>query len=184
MATEPDDIINYWVYEIGPDRWFSEDRTIDAMMRERFSFRYEQAVNDKLEVWKQTPEGLMALLLLLDIFPHRMFRGTAKAFETNEKAIELAREGIIRHFDDRIDRRFKLFFYLPFLNSENLGDQRLALYYIRERAKENAWLSLAEEHFDTVQRFGRFPQRNPILGRQPTPEEIEFLQKALPRGAA
>jgi len=69
-----------------------------------------------------------------------------------------------------------MLFYLPFLNSESEGNQRLALFYIRERVKENDWLSLAEQHLEIVQRFGRFPQRNPILGRDPTPEEVEFLK--------
>jgi len=122
-------------------------------------------------------------MLLLDQFPRRMFRGTSKAFETDDLALDLARQAIIGHFDDRIDKQYKLLFYLPFLNSENMGDQRLALFYIRERAKENDWLSLAENNFEIVQRFGRFPQRNPILGREPTPEEAAFLQRAQASGA-
>ena len=100
-----------------------------------------------------------------------MFRNTARAFETNEVAIELARDGIIRHFDDRIDKQYKLLFYLPFLNSENIGDQRLALFYIRERVKDNDWLAQAEKNHETVLRYGRFPQRDTILGRHPDLEE-------------
>jgi uncharacterized protein (DUF924 family) len=92
-------------------------------------------------------------------------------------ALELARSAIIKHFDDRIDKQYKMLFYLPFLNSENVGDQRLALFYIRERAKDNEWLTLAEKNHEIVQRFGRFPQRNPILGREPTPEEASFLER-------
>ena len=126
----------------------------------------------------------MALLILLDQFPRRMFRGTGRAFEGDEEAVEIARQAIIKHFDDRIDRQFKMLFYLPFLNSEDLGDQRLALYYIRERAKEQNWLPVAEQHLEIVQRFGRFPQRNPLLGRQPTPEEVEYLRHVLPGASA
>jgi uncharacterized protein (DUF924 family) len=184
MNAQPDDIVNFWFYEVGADRWFNEDRTLDATMREKFLVAYEMAASDQLENWLHTPEGCMALLLLLDVFPRRLFRGTSRAFETDDKAIEVAREAIIRHFDDRIDRQFKLFFYLPFLNSESLGDQRLALYYIRERAKEDKWLSVAEQQYEIVQRFGRFPDRNPLLGRQPTPEEIEFLKRSEARQSA
>ena len=127
---------------------------------------------------------MLALLLLLDEFPRRMFRGTSRAFETDDQALELARTAIIKHFDDRIDKQFKLFFYLPFLNSESMGDQRLALFYIRERTKESEWLDRAEQHFYTIQRFGRFPDRSPVLGREMTPEEAEFLKQSASAGNA
>jgi uncharacterized protein (DUF924 family) len=184
MKLAAEDILNFWFYEVGRDRWFVENRALDVQLREKFLAVYEDAAARKLEEWKQTPEGMLALLLLLNEFPRRMFRGTSRAFETDAEALELAREAIIRHFDDRIDKQFKLFFYLPFVNSESLGDQRLALYYIRERTKEDQWLSLAEQHLDVVSRFGRFPQRNPVLGREPTPEEVMFLRQATAAGSA
>lgn len=175
MTPSAEDILNFWFYEVGRDRWFVEDHALDATVRERFLALHEKAVAGELKNWESTPEGMLALMLLLDQFPRRMFRGTSRAFETDEIAVELAREAIIKHFDDRIDKNFKMLFYLPFLNSESEGNQRLALFYIRERVKENEWLSLAEQHLDIVQRFGRFPQRNPVLGRDPTPEEAAFL---------
>jgi uncharacterized protein (DUF924 family) len=177
MSTSPEDILNFWIYVVGRDRWFKDDRALDATICERFLSTYEDAAAGKFKSWEENPEGMLALMLLLDQFPRRMFRGTPRAYETDEMALDLSRNAIIKHFDDRIDRQYKLFFYLPFLNSESLGDQRLALFYIRERTKENDWLSIAERSFDTVQRFGRFPQRNPVLGREPTPEESTFLQK-------
>src|SRR6202012_5493831 len=128
-------------------------------------------VKGELQSWEANPEGMLALLLLLGEFPRRMFRGTTRAFATDDIALELARDAVIKHFDDRIDKQFKLFIYLPFLNSESMGDQRLALFYIRERIKENEWLDRAEQHFYTIQRFGRFPDRNPVLGRELTAEE-------------
>lgn len=177
MSATAEDILNFWIYVVGRDKWFKEDLVLDAQVRDRFLSAYEKASARELKDWEETPEGMLALMLLLDQFPRRMFRGTPRAFETDELAIDLARDAIIKHFDDRIDKQYKLLFYLPFLNSESLGDQRLALFYIRERTRENDWLSLAEKNFDTVQRFGRFPQRNPVLGREPTPEEANFLQK-------
>lgn len=178
MPVKPDDILNFWFYEVGRDKWFTEDRTLDATVRERFLALHEKAAAGELKEWEDTPEGMLALMLLLDQFPRRMFRGTSRAFETDEMAQELAREAVIKHFDDRIDRDYKMLFYLPFLNSESEGNQRLALFYIRERVKEGEWLTIAEQHLEIVQRFGRFPQRNPILGRDPTPEEVEFLSRA------
>lgn len=177
MAISPIDILNFWFVEVGRERWFSEDHDLDATIRERFLALYEQAAHGELKVWEATPESTLALMLLLDQFPRRMFRGTSRAFETDELALELARNAIINHFDDRIDCKYKMLFYLPFVNSESLGDQRLALFYIRERAKEKEWLSFAEEQFHIVERFGRFPERNPILGREATPEEAEFLNR-------
>jgi uncharacterized protein (DUF924 family) len=178
MSTNAEDILNFWFYEIGRDRWFMDDRALDLQVRERFLALYERAVKGELKDWETTPEGVLALLLLLSVFPRRMFRGTSRAFEADEQAVELARDAIIKHFDDRIDKQFKLFFYLPFLNSESLGDQRLALFYMRERIKEAEWLDRAERHFNTILRFGRFPQRNPALGRELTAEEAEFLKRA------
>ncbi|MDR3424988.1 MAG: DUF924 domain-containing protein [Alphaproteobacteria bacterium] len=175
---EAEDILNFWFYEVGREQWFADSTSLDNQIRDRFLPCYEKAIQGELKIWEGTPEGTLALMLLFDEFPRRMFRGTARAFETDELALELARDAIIKHFDDRIDRQYKLLFYLPFLNSENVGDQRLALFYIRERAKDSDWLTKAEMNHEIVQRFGRFPQRNPILGRDPTPEEDMFLQRA------
>jgi uncharacterized protein (DUF924 family) len=173
-----EDVLNFWFYEIGQERWFSADRALDLQIRERFLSAHEKAAKGELSSWENTPEGMLALMLLLDEFPRRMFRGTSRAFATDDLALELARDAVIKHFDDRIDKQFKLFFYLPFLNSESMGDQRLALFYIRERTKESHWLDLAEQHFHTIQRFGRFPERSPILGRELTAEEEAFLNQA------
>lgn len=178
MTITPEEILNFWFYDIGQDRWFGEDAALDAQIRDKYLALHELAAHDGLPVWKNTPEGMLSLMLLLDQFPRRMFRGTSRAFETDDMALDLAREAIINHFDDRIDKSYKMLFYLPFLNSEDEGNQRLALFYIRERTREEKWLRLAETNLDLVQRFGRFPQRNPILGRTPTPEEQEFLQRS------
>ena len=178
MDMTAEDVLNFWFYEVGRDRWFLEDAALDATIRERFFSAHELAAAGGLKEWESTPEGMLALMLLLDQFPRRMFRGTSRAFETDEMALDLAREAIIKHFDDRIDKGYKMLFYLPFLNSEDEGNLRLALFYIRERAKEDEWLSMAERNFEVVQRFGRFPQRNPVLGRAPTPEEEAFLKGA------
>lgn len=175
--TTAEDVLNFWFYEVGRERWFAEDRALDNQIRERFLPLYEKAITGELKSWEDTPQDMLALMLLLNQFPRHMFRGSSRAFEADEQALDLARTAIIKHFDDRIDKQFKLLFYLPFLNSESLGDQRLALFYIRERTKEPDWLDAAERHFNIIQKFGRFPQRNPILGRQPTPEETEFLKK-------
>lgn len=175
MKTDPEDILNYWFYEVGADRWFNADATLDADIKNRYLEAYEAAAAGRLKSWEETPEATIALLLLLDVFPRRMFRGTARAYETDIDAIDLARRAIIRHFDDRIDKGYKLFFYLPFEHSESIGDQRLGMFYIRERTKEQSWIDESERRFLIVQRFGRFPHRNAALGRENTPEEVDYL---------
>lgn len=182
--SEAEEVLNFWFYEVGRDRWFTADPALDKQITERFLPLYEQAVKGEFREWEKTPEGSLALMLLYDEFPRHMFRGTPRAFETDELALELARDSIIKHFDDRIDKQYKLLFYLPFLNSESVSDQRLALFYIRERAKDNDWLTKAETNHEIVQRFGRFPERNPVLGREPTPEEAQFLERMKVSGYA
>jgi uncharacterized protein (DUF924 family) len=177
MAQTPEDILDFWLREIGSDRWFQDDQHFDALMRERFSDIQGKAAREELSSWKKTPEGMLALILLLQEFPRRMFRGTPNAFASDDLALELAREAIVHHFDDRIDKTYKLIFYLPYANSESMGDQRLSLFYIRERTKEDSWLSMAERNFNIVDHFGRFPDRNPILGRESTSAETAFLGK-------
>ena len=178
MSVTPEEILDFWLNEIGPERWFSTDTSFDMRMRERFAAAHDFASAEKLPAWKETPEGMLALLLLLEQFPRRMYRGTPRAYATDDLAIELARDGIVKHFDDRIDKSYKLIFYLPFMNSESVGDQRLALFYIRERTKENNWLTIAERNLQIVDRFGRFPDRNQALGRETTPAEQQFLQQS------
>jgi len=176
MLNDPEEILNFWFYQIGPARWFVDDPDLDATVRERFLVAHERAALDGLREWEETPEGMLCLLLLLDTFPRRMFRDTPRAYATDEAALDLARQAIIKHFDDRIDRTFKLFFYLPFEHSESAGDQRLAVFYVRERTKEPDWVDSAEWRLKVIQTFGRFPHRNAVLERDSTPEELAFLQ--------
>jgi uncharacterized protein (DUF924 family) len=172
-----EDVTNFWFMEVGEQKWFAGTPELDQQIHSRYNELYEQAAKGELKAWEETPSGMLALVLLLDQFPRNMFRDTAKAYATDDLALDLARTAIIKHHDDRIDVNFKLFFYLPFQHSENMGDQRLALFYIRERTKNPVWLDYAEKHFNIIQQFGRFPHRNAALGRKPTAEETTFLAK-------
>lgn len=177
MKITAEEILNFWFAEVGPDRWFAFDPALDEKIRVKYLAAHEAAAQGQLAEWEATPEGMLALITLLDQFPRRMFRDSARAYATDELALELARVAIINHFDDRIDRAYKLIFYLPFEHSEHLGDQRLALFYIRERTKEPQWICDAEWRLEVIQCFGRFPHRNRRLGRASTPEEAAFLQR-------
>jgi len=183
MLTDPEEILNFWFYEVGANRWFAPDPALDESMRGRFLPAHERAALDELQGWEETPEGALGLLLLLDTFPRRMFRSTVRAYATDAPALDLARHAIIRHFDDRIDKNFKLFFYMPFSHAEDAGDQRLAVFYVRERTKEPAWVDDVEARHRIIQRFGRFPHRNAVLGRPSTDQEALYLSSDEGRAA-
>lgn len=177
MSIDSEDILDFWFTEIGPERWFAKDSALDEAVRSRFLEAHEMAARGELKSWEETPGGMLALMLLLDVWPRRMFPNTPRAYATDDLALELARAAIIHHFDDRIDRTFKLLFYLPFSHAENLGDQRLAVYYVHERTKDPDWINAAEAAQETIQLFGRFPRRNAALGRESTLEEQAYLSQ-------
>ena len=177
MAIAAEELLDYWFNTVGPARWFDADPARDSDMTQRFLEPHQKAMNGALTDWENTPTGMLGLMMLLDQFPRHMFRNTPSAYATDALALDLARTAIIKHYDDRIDSAYKLCFYLPFSHSENMGDQRLALFYIRERTKNQEWLNYAEECFLTIQRFDRFPQRNKVLGRVSTKAEEDFLRQ-------
>lgn len=168
----PADIIAFW-REVGPKRWFEKHADIDAEIRRRFLARHEQAAASKLAAWEQSAEGALALLILLDQFPRNMFRGEARAFATDEMALSIASRAILNGFDAVFDD-MRTFFYLPFMHSEDMGNQEKAIAFYRAHGNEDG-VKWAELHADIIRRFGRFPHRNAVLGRDTTREEQAFL---------
>lgn len=167
------DIASFWL-DAGPKRWFEKDVAFDAEIRDRFTVAYEAAAAGKLALWENTPEGCLALLILLDQFPRNMFRGSARSFATDPMALAIAKQGIARGFDQATPMPGRQFFYLPLEHSEDLDDQEhcVALFRALGDAELLKWANL---HLDIIRRFGRFPHRNALLGRGTTPEEQTFL---------
>ena len=168
----PADIIAFW-REVGPERWFKKHEDIDVEIRRRFLARYEQAAAGALTAWEQNAEGTLALLILLDQFPRNMFRGQARAFATDGLALSIASRGILNGFDSAFDD-MRTFFYLPFMHSEEMADQKKAIAFYRAYGNDDG-VKWAELHADIIRRFGRFPHRNGALGRTTTPDEQAFL---------
>ena len=168
----PAAIVAFW-REAGADRWFAKDAAFDDDIKRRFMASYEAAAAGKLTNWEQNGEGALALLLLLDQFPRNMFRGEARAFATDPLARAVASRAILNGYDGAFPD-LRAFFYVPFEHSENLADQErgVALYKAANDADGLKWAQL---HADIIRRFGRFPHRNPVLGRVTTPEEQAFL---------
>jgi len=172
--TSAEDVISFW-RKAGHERWFEADAGFDREVRERFLGTHEAAATAELADWQQTPEGALALLILLDQFPRNMFRGTPRAFATDETAQEIAGRATDRGFDRQVDPAMRSFFYLPFMHSEDVADQERCLALYRDLGDADG-IKYAEIHRDAIRRFGRFPHRNEILGRPSTADETAYLE--------
>jgi uncharacterized protein (DUF924 family) len=166
-------VLSFWK-KAGPKRWFKSDPKFDHAILEKFLVTHQAAELGKLADWEEEAEGALALVIVLDQFPRNMFRGTARAFATDTFALATAKRAIEHGFDRKIKLPERSFFYLPFEHSENLADQESALK-LYAATKDKDLIHWAKLHHDVIQRFGRFPHRNEILGRVSTPEEIAFL---------
>ena|ERR1700674_921849 len=176
MASEiatPEEVRSFW-REAGPKRWYKVDPSFDEEIRERFLATWEAARAGGLAAWEQTPEGALALLLVVDQFPRNMFRGDARSFVTDALARAVAGRAIERKFDQTVAPPERNFFYLPYMHSEALADQEHAVALIRVIGDADG-IKHAEAHRDLIRRFGRFPFRNQALGRTSTPAEAEYL---------
>jgi uncharacterized protein (DUF924 family) len=173
MIASPGDILTFW-HEAGPEKWFRKDTAFDDAIRSRFLETYEAAAAGQLSDWERTADGALALILLLDQFPRNMFRNDARTFAADPLARDVAGRALTRGFDRGRPVADKQFFYLPFEHSEHLPDQEhcCALFATTGDAELLKWAQL---HADIIRRFGRFPHRNKVLGRETTPEEQAFL---------
>ncbi len=185
MST-PGEILDFWFGREGEEgygefreAWFIKDSEFDREVRDRFEGAYEEAAAGKLDHWKDEAWSCLALIILLDQFPRNMFRGDPKTYAADDKALEAARHAVEHAYDRELPPYGRLFVYLPFEHSEDLEDQRSSVELFRELAAEmrsEDLLGYAVRHLEIIERFGRFPHRNEILGRATTPEEAEFLR--------
>jgi uncharacterized protein (DUF924 family) len=173
-----DDVLDFWFGDDTRARaeWFRADPAFDRQIAERFEPLIESALAGELDAWAQTPRGALARILLLDQFTRNAFRGTPRAFSGDAMALEGARRMVREGHDEALVPLQRLFVYLPFEHAEDLEAQReaLRLFARTDLGDQVEW---ARRHHDVIERFGRFPHRNDILGRASTPEEIEFLKQ-------
>ncbi len=183
---KPGEILDFWFGREGEEgygefreAWFTKDPEFDREVRDRFEGAYEEAAAGRLEHWKDEAQSCLALIILLDQFTRNMFRGDPKTYATDDKAREAARHAVEHAYDRELSPYGRLFVYLPFEHSEDLEDQRFSVELFRGLAAEMGsedLLGYAVRHLEIIERFGRFPHRNEILGRATTPEEAEFLR--------
>lgn len=165
-------VVDFWE-SIGPDGWFEKDDRIDTQFREAFLASYEAAADRQCMHWLEEARPALGLILLLDQFPRNAFRGSPRVYATDALALEVANQFLERGFMTSIDQPLRMFVRLPFSHSEDLADQDKAVaLHAKYSDADPKW---AEHHRDIIRRFGRFPHRNTILGRQSTAAEQAYL---------
>lgn len=173
-VARPEEIFLFWK-DAGPSKWFESDPAFDQQIRTRFLETYEAGMRGELDHWDRSAYGALALVIVFDQFPRNMFRGTPKAFASDEKAKLIADRAIAEARDKAVDPEVHMFFYMPYMHSEALSDQERCVALMAQGGKQEN-IKYAEIHRDAIARFGRFPHRNEILGRKSTPEEIAYLE--------
>lgn len=168
------DIIDYWHSDRIRKHWFSSTPELDREIREKYEHIWESAAANELDHWQDSPEGSLALIIILDQFPLNMFRGKPESFQTERKAIEVSINAIGNGFDNELDKDMLGFLFMPLMHSENPEEQDLSVkLYKQHNLTDN--LQFAEHHRDIIRKYGRFPHRNAILGRKNTKAENEYL---------
>jgi uncharacterized protein (DUF924 family) len=170
-------IIDFWFSDSCKACWFNSTPELDQLIKQNYESLWLLASQGKLKQWREDPISALALVIILDQFPLNMFRGTAQSFATESASRDVARYAIEKGFDKSLSNEQKKFLYMPFMHSEDMTDQDYSVVLFKSAGlNDNArW---AEHHRDIVKRFGRFPHRNEILGRESSAEEIQWLASA------
>jgi uncharacterized protein (DUF924 family) len=181
--TTPDDILKYWIDELGEKGWYEGGADLDEQIREKFEPAWRAAVVGGLRSWMTYPGGVLAFVILTDQMSRNMFRGTAGAYASDRQARAAAHFAIDRGWDMKIDEPARQFFYMPLEHSECLADQDRAVRLMATRMPSSDGLLLhARAHREIIRRFGRFPFRNDHLGRASSEAERQFMEKGAYRG--
>ena len=168
----PSDVLDYWFSEKSKQFWFASTPQIDNEIKVRFESVWEKAAEGEFSQWRETADGSVALIVILDQLPLNMFRSDPKGFQTENMAVEVALNAINNGFDEELNDEKLLFLFMPLMHSENIDHQNLQVYLFD---KYNFNLEFSKHHRDLVKKFGRFPHRNEILGRMSTMEELDYL---------
>jgi len=171
-AIIPSDIHQYWFSEKSKQHWFSSTPEVDNEIKQRYENLWEGISSGGFVEWRDTAEGSVALVIILDQFPLNMFRDQAKSFKSEDMAVEVALNAINNGYDEKLSDEKLLFLFMPLMHSENIDHQNLQVYLFQ---KYNFNLEYSKHHRDIVKKFGRFPHRNEIFGRMSTMEELDYL---------
>ncbi len=167
-------IVRFWFEDSGPGDWFSKRPEFDALIRDRFAATHDRALAGDYDHWEDDPQACLALVVVLDQFPRNMFREDPRAYRADAKALGVARRAVAAGHHRALTLDQCKFMFLPFEHSEALDDQKLGVELMREFCDEES-VGYALRHLEIVERFGRFPHRNAVLGRESTAQERDFL---------
>lgn len=170
------EILNFWFEETRPSQWWTKDDRFDQLIRDRFSDIHSRAVRCELFAWRENGQGRLAEIIVLDQFSRNMFRGSPLAFANDQMALVLAQEAVSLGIDTLLTPAERGFVYLPFMHSESLKIHEVAEQIYRKNGIQSS-LEWEIKHKVIIERFGRYPHRNEILGRKSTQEELDFLQQ-------
>ncbi|MCB1364875.1 MAG: DUF924 domain-containing protein [Rhodobacteraceae bacterium] len=173
----PEEVLSFWLDDVGEARWYEADARLDAEVRDRFLESWEAACDGRFSLWLTYPSGTLAYIILTDQFPRNMFRGEARAFASDRAALSAAKAAIDKGWDMRIAEPARQFFYMPLMHSENLADQERCVRLLCQRMPESGKANLlhARAHREVIRLFGRFPFRNDALRRSTTDPEEAFV---------
>lgn len=172
------DVLEFWFGDTPDEKraaWFQRDDAFDAAIVDRFSKIYEAAAAGQLDPMAETPLGCLALVIVLDQFPRNMFRNDPRSFATDGKALGIAQDAVKRGFDRELASLQRQFLFMPYQHSEDLAVQRRSVELFKDAGPDG--LDYAHQHLVIIERFGRFPHRNAVLGRESTAEEEAFLKE-------
>ncbi len=171
-------VLDFWFVETQPQQWFQTNEMFDQEIVVCFKGAYEMASRGEFDEWQESADGVLALCILLDQMPRNMFRGTPKAFATDEQALNIAKKAVSKGLDQDLSVQKRRFIYLPFEHSESLDDQHRSLELFETiKDEDEMGYDYAVKHFEVIKKYGRFPHRNEILGRENTLEEKEYLSQ-------
>lgn len=169
------DVLTFWFQELTPEMWWTKDDALDQTIKERFEGLLEQARKGELFPWRESPRGSLAEVIVLDQFSRNIYRDTPQSFENDGLALALAQFAIEKGFHHQLSEDERSFLYLPFMHSESRAIHEVALALYTELGVANN-LEFELKHKEIIDRFGRYPHRNKILGRTSTAEELAFLK--------
>ncbi|MBE9536239.1 MAG: DUF924 domain-containing protein [Proteobacteria bacterium] len=175
VSSSIDKIIHFWFMESKPEQWFKKDEAYDSLIAERFSSLHGMAASCELYGWRDKALGRLAEIIILDQFSRNIYRDTPNAFACDSLALSLSQEALRTGASKSLGPQQRAFFYMPFMHSESSSIHEVAVELFSEPGMENN-LEFELRHKEIIDRFGRYPHRNDILGRESTPEEIEFLE--------
>ena len=173
---QPKNVLQFWFTELTPQQHFAKDAALDESIRTRFGPTLEAVARCELFPWRATPEGRLAEILVLDQFSRNVYRDTARAFAQDALALALAQELVASGQDRSLPTAQRVFAYMPYMHSESALIHEQALELFAQPGMENS-LDFERRHKAIIDRFGRYPHRNAVLGRTSTAEELAFLSE-------